>query len=98
MQALQLHASLLGSTGKFDAALEDLNSSAPGDARTTSRCMLQIAMLHQAAKQPHKATSHTTQLIERIRTERRTRLSRPGRRVPEPGQAGRARSPITKRR
>ena len=52
--ALQLHASLLGSAGKFEQALADLNllrRAMPDNPEL----LLQIAALYQAAKQPHKA-------------------------------------------
>jgi tetratricopeptide (TPR) repeat protein len=54
VQALQLHAALLGSTGKFDQALQDLNvlrTAMPDN----EELLLQIAAVYQAAKQPGKA-------------------------------------------
>ena len=60
--ALQLHASLLGSVGKFEPALADLNllrRAMPDNPEL----LLQIAALHQAAKQPHKAIATYDQMV-----------------------------------
>ena len=50
--------------------------------------LLQIAALYQAAKQPDKAIVDVRPAA-RSRSEERGRLSRPGRRLSQPGQAGR---------
>jgi tetratricopeptide (TPR) repeat protein len=61
--ALQLRASLLGSQGKFDAALNDLNTLRRA-MPDNGDLLLQIAALHLAAKQPHKAIATYDHAIE----------------------------------
>ena len=58
--------------------------------------LLQIAAMHQAAKQPAKAIA-TYDLVLATDADQRRRLSRPGRLLSQPRQAGRRDRPTTRR-